>query len=82
MIRGAHHFALPNRSSGSAQADFFVGRGGGWSADGRTLPGALPAGAPTWSFWQYSSRGPFAGDSNQWHDALDRLRVLACNGGC
>ncbi|MEV4350038.1 lysozyme [Actinoplanes sp. NPDC049596] len=159
MIRGAYHFALPNRSSGAAQADFFAARGGGWSADGRTLPGALdieynpyagsdtcyglnatdmrnwiaaflnryhartgrwaviytttdwwqrctgdysgfwansplwlaryasapgvlPAGAPTWSFWQYSSSGPFAGDSNQWHGALDRLRALACNGGC
>lgn len=39
MIRGAYHFALPNRSTGSAQADYFVNHGGGWSADGRTLPG-------------------------------------------
>lgn len=41
MIRGAYHFALPDRSSGSAQADYFVNNGGGWSADGKTLPGAL-----------------------------------------
>ncbi|WP_374727331.1 lysozyme [Haloactinomyces albus] len=41
MIRGAYHFALPNVSSGAAQARFFVDNGGGWSADGRTLPGAL-----------------------------------------
>jgi GH25 family lysozyme M1 (1,4-beta-N-acetylmuramidase) len=41
MIRGAYHFALPNVSSGRAQADYFVANGGGWSADGRTLPPAL-----------------------------------------
>ncbi|MBW4715689.1 lysozyme [Saccharothrix obliqua] len=41
MIRGAYHFALPDKSSGAAQADFFVDNGGGWSRDGRTLPGAL-----------------------------------------
>ncbi|CAM5451731.1 Lysozyme OS=Streptomyces antimycoticus OX=68175 GN=SANT12839_063410 PE=3 SV=1 [Streptomyces antimycoticus] len=41
MIRGAYHFALPNNSSGAAQADYFVDHGGGWSKDGKTLPGAL-----------------------------------------
>ncbi|WP_394821894.1 lysozyme [Pendulispora albinea] len=41
LIRGAYHFALPNVSSGAAQADFFVNNGGGWSADGKTLPPAL-----------------------------------------
>ncbi len=41
MIRGAYHFALPDRSSGAAQAKYFAERGGGWSADGKTLPGAL-----------------------------------------
>lgn len=41
LIRGAYHFALPDRSSGAAQADYFVSNGGGWSADGKTLPGAL-----------------------------------------
>jgi GH25 family lysozyme M1 (1,4-beta-N-acetylmuramidase) len=41
LIRGAYHFALPDRSSGTAQADYFVGHGGGWSRDGRTLPPAL-----------------------------------------
>jgi GH25 family lysozyme M1 (1,4-beta-N-acetylmuramidase) len=151
------YFAQPNGAGGAAQADYFIAHGGGWSKDGKTLPGALdieynpygatcyglsksgmvnwiaaflnqyhartgrwatiytttdwwttctgnysgfwansplwlaryssapgtlPAGAPTWSFWQYSSTGPFAGDSNQWHGALDRLKVLACNGPC
>jgi len=41
VIRGGYHFALPNRSGGAAQADFFVRNGGAWSADSRTLPGAL-----------------------------------------
>ncbi|AEV86732.1 hypothetical protein ACWT_5714 [Actinoplanes sp. SE50] len=157
MIRGAYHFAIPNASSGISQADYFIAHGGGWSKDGRTLPGALdieynpygatcyglsqasmrtwitkflnryhdrtgrwaviytttdwwstctgnyngfwansplwlahyastpgtlPAGASTWSFWQYSDSGPFAGDSNQWNGSLDRLRALACNGSC
>ncbi|WP_133908587.1 lysozyme [Actinophytocola oryzae] len=41
FIRGAYHFALPDRSSGAAQANYFSDNGGGWSGDGRTLPGAL-----------------------------------------
>jgi GH25 family lysozyme M1 (1,4-beta-N-acetylmuramidase) len=41
MIRGAYHFATPNTSSGASQASYFVAHGGGWSRDGRTLPGAL-----------------------------------------
>ncbi|MER6046887.1 lysozyme [Streptomyces sp. NPDC001793] len=41
MIRGAYHFATPDTSSGAAQANYFVDHGGGWSKDGRTLPGAL-----------------------------------------
>ncbi|MFJ2193561.1 lysozyme [Kitasatospora sp. NPDC087861] len=41
LIRGAYHFALPNSSSGATQANYLVDHGGGWSADGRTLPPAL-----------------------------------------
>ncbi len=41
LIRGAYHFALPDRSSGASQAQFFLSNGGGWSADGKTLPPAL-----------------------------------------
>jgi lysozyme len=41
MIRGSYHFATPNTSSGAAQADYFVDHGGGWSRDGKTLPGTL-----------------------------------------
>lgn len=41
LVRGAYHFAIPNCSSGAVQADFFVHNGGGWSPDGKTLPGVL-----------------------------------------
>lgn len=152
MIRGSYHFALPDRSSGAAQAQFFVNSGGAWSADGKTLPGALdieynpygstcfglsqasmrawiadfsntynsltgrypsiytttdwwstctgntaahgstnplwiaryssspgalPAGWGFHTIWQYSSTGPFPGDSNWFNGAYDRLEALA-----
>ncbi|WP_410647879.1 lysozyme [Amycolatopsis sp. cmx-4-54] len=41
LIRGAYHFARPDISDGAAQAHYFVDHGGGWSKDGKTLPGAL-----------------------------------------
>lgn len=41
MIRGAYHFAIPNWSSGADQARYFVQNGGGWTADGYTLPPVL-----------------------------------------
>ncbi|PKW05730.1 Lyzozyme M1 (1,4-beta-N-acetylmuramidase), GH25 family [Streptomyces sp. 1222.5] len=41
MVRGAYHFATPDTSGGATQADYFVDHGGGWTKDGRTLPGAL-----------------------------------------
>lgn len=41
MVRGAYHFAQPNKSSGTAQADYFIKHGGGWTADGKTMPPML-----------------------------------------
>ena len=41
MVRGAYHFAIPNWSSGADQARYFVKNGGGWSADGYTMPPVL-----------------------------------------
>lgn len=41
LIRGAYHFARPETSSGASQAQYFLANGGGWTSDGRTLPGAL-----------------------------------------
>ncbi|QDY90648.1 lysozyme M1 [Arthrobacter sp. UKPF54-2] len=165
MIRGAYHFAIPNWSSGADQARYFVQNGGGWSADGYTLPpvldfefnpyagrtisgfyfgdtcygmsavnlaswvrefgntmlsltgrlpviytntswwnqclgnvsglgnyplwvanypdgptnnaGPIPAGWSGFSLWQYSSTGPFAGDSNVWNGDYASLQRFA-----
>ncbi|KAG6334825.1 hypothetical protein ID866_4262 [Astraeus odoratus] len=41
LIRGSYHFALPDASDGATQANYFLAHGGGWSADGITLPGAV-----------------------------------------
>ncbi|MBE0008658.1 MULTISPECIES: GH25 family lysozyme [unclassified Arthrobacter] len=41
MVRGAYHFAIPSISTGAAQANYFINNGGGWTADGRTLPPLL-----------------------------------------
>jgi GH25 family lysozyme M1 (1,4-beta-N-acetylmuramidase) len=39
--------------------------------------GAVPAGWPTYSIWQYSSTGPFSGDSNVWNGDYASLRQFA-----
>ncbi|WP_248759905.1 GH25 family lysozyme [Pseudarthrobacter sp. SSS035] len=155
MIRGAYHFAIPNVSSGAAQANYFASNGGAWSGDGGTLPplldieynpypelgntcynmsqsqmvqwiadfsntmytrtgrypaiytttdwwtqctgnspafrnqplhiasyrtvspGVLPAGWTKYDIWQYSSRGPFVGDSNVFNGSYAELQALA-----
>ncbi|GAA0959450.1 GH25 family lysozyme [Actinocorallia libanotica] len=41
ILQGAYHFASPHRSDGATQANFFVDNGGGWTRDGKSLPGAL-----------------------------------------
>ena len=61
MIRGSYHFARPDTTTGAAQANYFVDPGGGWSKDGRTLPGALdieynPYGATCYGLSQSSMR--------------------------
>jgi GH25 family lysozyme M1 (1,4-beta-N-acetylmuramidase) len=38
MLAGAVHFALPDTSSGTTQADYFLANGGGWTANSNTLP--------------------------------------------
>lgn len=168
MVRGAYHFAIPNWSSGADQARYFVQNGGGWTADGYTMPpvldfefnpyegrtingfyfgntcydmtpsqlvswvrdfgqtvksmtgrlpviytntswwnyctgnptgfgdyplwvaaypssptndaGPVPASWSSYSIWQYSSTGPFAGDSNVWNGDISSLRAFALGG--
>ncbi|HEY4018058.1 MAG TPA: GH25 family lysozyme [Pseudonocardiaceae bacterium] len=38
MLVGAVHFALPDTSSGTVQADYFVANGGAWTANDGILP--------------------------------------------
>nr|QNJ46220.1 GH25 muramidase [Onygena equina] len=57
IIRGAYHYAHPNGASGASQANYFLAHGGGWSADGKTLPGAVdleygPNGSTCWGISQ------------------------------
>ncbi len=155
MLHGAYHFALPNQSSATSQADHFVRNGGRWTGDGKTLPplldiennpygancyGLSPSAMVTWiktfsnrvlsqtgrlpmiytnyywwqectgnsksftnqplhiaaygasnpwkpggwavySMWQFSSTGPFAGDSNVWNGTLTSLKRFAKESG-
>jgi GH25 family lysozyme M1 (1,4-beta-N-acetylmuramidase) len=58
LARGAYHFALPDSSSGAAQASFFLNNGGGWVSDGHTMPPVLdieynPYGTADWAGWCY-----------------------------
>ncbi|MCP3804802.1 lysozyme [Allokutzneria sp. A3M-2-11 16] len=74
MIRGAYHFALPDRSNGITQARFFVANGGGWSPDGRTLPPMLdieynPYGATCYG----KSHGQMVGWIREFHNEVHRL---------
>ena len=61
MIRGSYHFARPDTTTGATQANYFVAHGGGWSKDGKTLPGALdieynPYGAECYGLSQSAMR--------------------------
>jgi len=47
MLVGGYHYARPATSSGAQQARHLVAHGGGWTSDGRTLPGALDLEAAT-----------------------------------
>ncbi len=72
MIRGAYHFATPDTSSGATQADYFVNNGGGWSADGKTLPPMLdieynPYGATCYGLSQSAMSQWIADFSNEVH---------------
>ncbi|MER5635599.1 lysozyme [Kitasatospora sp. NPDC002227] len=81
LIRGAYHFALPNNSSGATQANYFVGHGGGWSADGKTLPPALdieynPYGATCYGLSQSSMVSWIRDFSNTVHSRTGRYPVI------
>ena len=86
LIRGAYHFALPNDSTGAAQASYFVANGGRWSADGKTLPGALdieynPHGAKCYGLSQSAMVAWIASFNNTYHALTSRWPVIYTTSG-
>lgn len=82
MIRGAYHFALPNSpTSAVGQANFFIDNGGGWSADGKTLPPALdieynPYGATCYGLSQSAMVTWIKAFSNQIHARTNKYPMI------
>ncbi|KAF9547546.1 glycoside hydrolase family 25 protein [Agrocybe pediades] len=76
IIRGGYHFARPGASSGAAQANFFLAHGGGWSADGRTLPGALDLEAGCSGLSQAAMVSWIKDFSNTYHAKTGRYPVI------
>ncbi|TVT59247.1 lysozyme [Amycolatopsis rhizosphaerae] len=81
MIRGAYHFATPDTSSGATQAEYFVSHGGGWSADGKTLPGALdmeynPYGATCYGLSQSAMTAWIKDFSDTYHSLTNKYPTI------
>lgn len=81
VIRGAYHFALPDRSSGAVQANYLVSNGGAWSADNLTLPAALdiehnPYGAMCYGLSQESMRNWIADFLSTYRSRTSRDAVI------
>ncbi|KAG8988959.1 hypothetical protein FRB94_014794 [Tulasnella sp. JGI-2019a] len=81
LIRGAYHFAHPDSSSGATQATYFVNHGGGWSGDGKTLPGALdieynPSGATCYGLSAASMVAWIHDFANTYHSLTGRYPVI------
>jgi len=82
IIRGAYAFAIPNFSSGAAQANYLVNHGGGWSADGMTLPAALDIeynpyrGTECYNLGQSAMRSWVNAFLNQYHSRTGRWPTI------
>jgi GH25 family lysozyme M1 (1,4-beta-N-acetylmuramidase) len=81
LIHGAYHFATPDTTSGAAQADYFVAHGGGWSADGKTLPGMLdmewdPYGSACYGLSTSAMVNWILSFSNEYHAKTTRWPVI------
>ncbi|KAK3208572.1 hypothetical protein GRF29_77g1172416 [Pseudopithomyces chartarum] len=60
FLRGGYHVARPDLSDGQDQARFFLSNGGGWTDDGKTLPGLLSIGIES------DCAGMTIGETKQW----------------
>jgi GH25 family lysozyme M1 (1,4-beta-N-acetylmuramidase) len=81
IIRGSYHFATPDTTSGATQADYFVAHGGGWSRDGKTLPGMLdiewdPYGSACYGLSAGSMVNWILSFSNEYHAKTSRWPVI------
>jgi GH25 family lysozyme M1 (1,4-beta-N-acetylmuramidase) len=81
LVRGAYHFARPDLSSGATQADYFADHGGAWSADGKTLPGAVdieynPYGAECYGLGQSAMTSWLHSFVNEYHSRTGRWAVI------
>jgi GH25 family lysozyme M1 (1,4-beta-N-acetylmuramidase) len=81
LIRGGYHFARPDISTGATQADYFLAHGGGWSADGITLPGALdieynPYGAECYGLSHAAMVSWVTSFSNTYHTKTGRYPII------
>ncbi|WPH00924.1 n,o-diacetylmuramidase [Acrodontium crateriforme] len=69
FIRGGYHFAHGDESA-SAQAEYFLANGGGWSNDGKTLPGMLDlegsCGSTNWVSWINEFSNTYHGKTGRW----------------
>lgn len=83
LIRGGYHFAHPTStaSNGASQANFFLAHGGGWSGDGRTLPGMLdieyaPSGDKCWGVSPSNMVAWISSFVNQYHTKTGRWPLI------
>lgn len=81
MIRGAYHFAHPDSSTGTVQADYFIAHGGGWSGDGKTLPPALslqnnPSGAQCYGLTSSAMVSWIKAFSDEMHAKTDKYPMI------
>jgi GH25 family lysozyme M1 (1,4-beta-N-acetylmuramidase) len=81
FIRGAYHFAHPDSSAGSTQAQYFHSNGGGWSKDGITLPGMLdieynPSGSTCYGLSQSSMTAWIKSFVDEYHSLTGRYPLI------
>ncbi|WP_114854771.1 GH25 family lysozyme [Brachybacterium sp. YJGR34] len=84
LVRGGYHFARPDSGGPEEQVDFFLNNGGGWSADGITLPGMVDLegyhGLPRdYGLSQQEMREWIHGFSVRYRDQVGRRPVLYTN---
>jgi GH25 family lysozyme M1 (1,4-beta-N-acetylmuramidase) len=86
LVRGAYHFALPDTSSGAAQAMFLLNNGGGWVADGHTLSPVLdieynPYGAACYGLTTTQMSAWISDFATTIHDRTNRWPVIYTSNG-